>query len=395
MRNSKKADHLYARSRSESSPRFILLLSSTLPNPRRGFVSVVCMSEVILVVCVVAGLAMMAPVVRPILCPVINSSESSAERVVRNLIVARLCNEVWYQSGPSKLFRYELDQRLNELAYSAPEDSVISDWDVSDDGSTLLVSTLKQAASIEQSLTIYRGEDVVVSQEFPRSPTRPALFDVAADGLSAMAILQGMQVRLWDLKGPESTMIEFSLEVAANKVRLDAVHKRIVTVTEQGPIQIYDLQTKRLLNTVELPASDNEPKHFSVNRFAVSHNGQFIVAALVDVLAVYDLGKNEWIWKKRFTEDHSVIELDISADDRSIATSGLSARLFVCDASNGECIHDFASPPDSHSRDLHRIGFAASNDRIYSASFGSTIFEWNLTTFQRRSLEPAVTPSAL
>src|SRR5262245_23343563 len=116
MRNQDRTNSVRVRSQSKWLPRFMSSLNSRLLIPRRGFVSLVAMTELLLVSCVVSGLVMMIPAIRPALCPASDETEaeSTVEHRVPNLVVARLCNEAWFQSGSSKLIRCDLENHTND-----------------------------------------------------------------------------------------------------------------------------------------------------------------------------------------------------------------------------------------------------------------------------------------
>jgi nucleoside phosphorylase len=189
------------------------------------------------------------------------------------------------------------------------------------------------------------------------------------DGRRVVSVSTDQTLKVWDLGTGE---LLTTLEGHADRVNACAVTpdgRRVVSVSWDQTLKVWDLETGELLSTLEGHV------HWAT-AYAMTPDGRRVVSVSTDqTLKVWDLGTGKLL---ATLEDHanSVTACVVTPDGRRVVLASLDHTLKVRDLGTGELLATLAGHADS----VTACAVTPDGRRVVSASTDQTLKVWDLGT---------------
>ncbi|MEM9278876.1 MAG: cytochrome C [Pseudomonadota bacterium] len=185
---------------------------------------------------------------------------------------------------------------------------------------------------------------------------------ISPDGERVLTASFDYSILYWDITAPEAEIIHRleGHDAAVNDVVFLNGKKRAVSVSDDGTLGIWDLETGKLIIRIDAP-------HDKVLDVAVSNNGTLAAVARWDeTVRIYDL-----IWQKEIAvlEGHrgNVNGVVFSHDDRFLYSAAYDGQILEWEVDTGR----FVRPVHRHGWGINSIALLDENRILYGALDGT------------------------
>lgn len=357
-----KASKMPTAGRSDPSPRPVRL------NTRSGIAYVATVAELLLIVAVACTAF---AVIGAVMLPGKSKSPATATAALGAIkkLYATTDGRIWFRRGSAEIVAFNPESQTSTSPFSW-NGRPVSRFHVSDDGTTV-VMTLE-----ERDIMIFRNEQFIVSEEM--APLQPAKTALSGDGQVAVRWSESAGFRCWDLSTTEPTIRELLHDEPADRISLDQHGTRLFVASTMGNLQIYDLTTSLLIQTISGVGQLSAPVQST-------KDGQNIVTLCGRTISLYDAPSGKLIWQTTPQGTEDLYDLVICPEDRWIAVSGIASPIYLIDCATGKVMHYCYHP-----QNFCGISFSSKGETLFSGRRDGLICVWSLQSdrFSQTVIDP-------
>ena len=211
---------------------------------------------------------------------------------------------------------------------------------------------------------------------------------VTRDGSLLAARIIGHRIRVWDLNTGESRDLNLSRTYSA-AFAFDTTGTRLISTTQEGPIQVWNPKTAELLQTITFVNGHTETLHE-----ASLDDPALLTSVIRDghaEIRVWDLRAND----VRVLQGHEsyVYPVAMSPNGDVIASGSWDHTVRIWDVRSGAEIVVLRE----HSSTVYGLAFDSTGSRLVSASGDGKVIVWDTTTYtvsNQLDLSPATAYTA-
>jgi WD40 repeat protein len=176
----------------------------------------------------------------------------------------------------------------------------------------------------------------------------PAL---SANGNTAVVVLNGKNVRCWDLTDSDPKLSVYELPETAIRIALNPGGERLAVATENGRLDLCEATTGFRLHSREQVIR---------SRLAFSDHQKWLAVTDGQTVTMLDSESCNIVWSVRSAKDDYTKAITISPDCRLVAIAGCRSGINIFNCSTGVLLRHFS--PDVA---VNSMAFSPSGDRLY------------------------------